>query len=456
VKHKYAIRYAIVGAIFGMTFPIIGTIVDTLHYQLPLVLDSFIKIQAENPLHWIIDTAPLVLGFMASMAGVRQDRLSHLNEQLEAEIDIRRKAYLEIEELKNTLEEEVKERTISLERKAKQLQAATDVGHASATIRDLDTLLKEVTQLISTRFDFYHVGIFLLDKDPEYVILRASNSPGGEKMLARGHRLKIGQEGIVGYVSAQREPRIALDVGQDAVFFDNPDLPETRSELALPLIVGDKLLGALDVQSKREAAFKSDDISTLQALADQVAIAIENARLFTEYQSSLEATRRAFGERSQASWNEYLQTESEVGFLSTLAEEIQTISDEWTPGMIAASQRGEIVQVDDQTIAIPIILRDQVLGVVRLQKPVESSTWAEDEITLMDTLVDQLEVALESARLYKDTQQRAQRERMVTEITTKIRASTDPQTMLQTAVSELRDALQAQRAQMVIQAESKK
>ncbi len=439
-----------------MTFPIIGTIVDTLHYQLPLVLDSFIKIQAENPLHWIIDTAPLVLGFMASMAGVRQDRLSHLNEQLEAEIDIRRKAYLEIEELKNTLEEEVKERTISLERKAKQLQAATDVGHASATIRDLDTLLKEVTQLISTRFDFYHVGIFLLDKDPEYVILRASNSPGGEKMLARGHRLKIGQEGIVGYVSAQREPRIALDVGQDAVFFDNPDLPETRSELALPLIVGDKLLGALDVQSKREAAFKSDDISTLQALADQVAIAIENARLFTEYQSSLEATRRAFGERSQASWNEYLQTESEVGFLSTLAEEIQTISDEWTPGMIAASQRGEIVQVDDQTIAIPIILRDQVLGVVRLQKPVESSTWAEDEITLMDTLVDQLEVALESARLYKDTQQRAQRERMVTEITTKIRASTDPQTMLQTAVSELRDALQAQRAQMVIQAESKK
>ena len=451
MKFKYTLRYALVGAFFGLTFPIIATIVDTLHYDLLLSFENLARIQAENPLLWIIDTAPFFLGTFASLAGIRQDRLAQLNTKLEAEISARRNAFDEIEELKNNLEQEVKERTLSLERKTLQLQAATEVGHASATIRDLDTLLHEVTVLINQRFGFYHVGIFLLDTDTRYAILRATNSDGGQRMLAQGHRLKVGEKGIVGFVTAHREPRIALDVGQDAVFFDNPDLPETRSEMALPLIIGDELLGALDVQSKHETAFATDDIAVLQALADQVAIAIENARLFTEHQVSLEATRRAFGERSRTSWGEFLRTEAELGFLSTMTQDVIPTSAEWTSGMIDASQRAEIVKIDQYTIAVPIILRDQVLGVIRLKKPEDANPWTQDEINLMDTLIDQLEVALESARLFRDTQQRAERERLVTDITTKIRATTDPQVMLQTAVSELRDALKAQRAQMVIQ-----
>ncbi len=386
-----------------------------------------------------------LLGYTA-IRGMNQG-LRSAQENERAQIEANR----ELQKIREELEERVASRTYDLERRAVQLQAAAEVGHAVATIRDLDELLPKVTNLISERFGFYHVGIFMLDDRGEYAILKAANSEGGQRMLMREHRLKVGEVGIVGYATGYREPRVALDVGKDAVYFDNPDLPDTRSEMALPLIVGGKLLGALDVQSRREAAFSNEDISMLQVLADQVSVAIENAYLFSEQEIVLDSVRRAYGEVSQASWGEFLRQQPDIGFISTRNFESLPATKSWTPDMIAASQRGEIIRADDYCIVIPIILRDQVLGVVRLQKPEDDNPWSEDEINLMDTIIDQLEAALESARLYRDTQQRAERERLVTEITTKIRATTDPQTMLHTAVSELREALKAQRAQMVIQ-----
>ncbi|MEA3350263.1 MAG: GAF domain-containing protein, partial [Chloroflexota bacterium] len=227
----------------------------------------------------------------------------------------------QLRDLIGTLEQRVAERTKHLERRAVQLQAAAEVGHAAATLRDMGELLSQVTHLISERFGFYHIGVFLLDTSGEYAVLQAANSKGGQKMLTRGHRLKVGEVGIVGYVTAQQEARIALDVGTDAVFFDNPDLPETRSEMALPLIIGGELLGAIDVQSKREAAFSDEDINVLQILADQIAIAIENARLFTEHDEALKTARRAYSELSQEAWGELLRTQPELGFISTLARD---------------------------------------------------------------------------------------------------------------------------------------
>ncbi len=349
------------------------------------------------------------------------------------------------------LESIVADRTSQLERRAVQFQAAAEVGRAAATIRNLDKLLSQATELISERFGFYHVGIFLLDPAGEYAVLQAANSRGGQKMLARQHKLKVGEVGIVGYATGQREARIALDVGKDAVFFDNPDLPETRSEMALPLIVGDHLFGALDVQSRRAAAFSDEDITVLQVLADQIAVAIENARLFTRNQEMLEAAQRAYQDASQTAWRELLRTQPELGYLASLTQDTIQTKGDWDLNLVAGAQQGDITHIDERTIAIPIILRDQLLGAVRLKKPQESNPWNKDEIELMDTLVDQLEVALESARLYRETQRRAEREQLVTEITTKIRATTDPQTMLRTAVNELKEALQAHRTQVVLQ-----
>ncbi|MBN1667443.1 MAG: GAF domain-containing protein [Anaerolineales bacterium] len=341
------------------------------------------------------------------------------------------------------LEQRVAERTASLERRAIQLQTAAEVGRFAATLRDLDELLNEVTHLISNRFGYYHVGIFLLDQAGEYAVLQAANSAGGKRMLDRHHRLKVGAEGIVGFVTRQRTPRIALDVGQDAVFFDNPDLPQTRSEMALPLEAGERLLGALDVQSVEAAAFAEDDIAVLQVLADQVAVAIENAYLFQESQEALDAAQRAYGELSRQAWQEFLQAKQELGFASTSDRDLATALPEWSQAMKQASQTGQMVRADERTIAIPIVLRDEVLGVVRLVKPVQAGRWSDDEVELMDTLVSQLELALESARLYSDTQRQAERERLTAELADKIHRSLSIDALMQTLIDELGSVLGA-------------
>ena len=347
------------------------------------------------------------------------------------------------------LEERVNERTLELERRATQLRAAAEVGSAVASVRVLDELLPQLTHLISERFGYYHVGIFLLDPTSEYAVLRAANSEGGQVMLNRGHRLKVGEVGIVGYAVAKKEPRLALDVGQDAVYYRNPDLPETRSELALPLIAGGQVLGALDVQSLQASAFSTDVIATLQILADQVAVAIDNARLFTENQSALQAARRAYGEVSRDAWNRLLRTRSEFGYLANRQDIIYPSTQPWTPEMIQAGQTGQTVQSADGSIVVPIKDRDSVLGVMRLRKP-PGRSWSREELELADTITQQLFLAMESARIYQETQARAERERLAGEITSQMRASNDPQAILQTAVSQLRQALQAQRAQVLV------
>ncbi|NOZ00046.1 MAG: GAF domain-containing protein [Chloroflexi bacterium] len=357
----------------------------------------------------------------------------------------------QLRELIDSLEERVAERTRALERRAVQLQTAAEVGSAVAALRDLDELLSQVAHLISDRFGFYHVGIFLLDERGEYAVLRAANSLGGQHMLARHHQLKVGEVGIVGYATGQGEARIALDVGQDAIFFDNPDLPETRSEVALPLSVGGKVVGALDIQSKQEAAFSEDDIATLQVLADQIAVAIENARLFAENQRALESVQRAYGEVTREAWQSLLQTSARRSFVSAARGAILEASDEqWKPELIRAVQSNRTVKDDDgYTLSVPVVVRGQAIGAIRMCKPENADPWREDEISLAETLVAQLGTALDSARLYNDARRRADRERMVSNITTKIRSSNDPQTMLQVAMDELRNALGASRIQIM-------
>ncbi|OQY29327.1 MAG: hypothetical protein B6I38_08370 [Anaerolineaceae bacterium 4572_5.1] len=393
------------------------------------------------------------IAFMFTIAAAMALAMRNLNEAIKQSYQseqAQQEAIQNLQEMQATLQQRVIERTETLQQQASQIQAAAEVGQAAATIRDIEILLPQVTRLISERFDFYHIGIFMLDENNEYAVLKAANSEGGKQMLERGHRLKVGEVGIVGYVTSQQKARIALDVGEDATFFDNPYLPETRSEMALPLIAGGRLLGALDVQSKREAAFSNEDITVLQVLADQVAIAIENARLFAERQEALESAQRAFGELSQEAWSELLRDQSDLGFLSTFTQNVQPAEGEWTPGMVEAAKLGKITKITPQAIAIPIILRGQTLGVVRLVKSEDAAPWNEDEIELMDTLIDQLEVALESARLFRETQQRAKRERLVSDITTKIRSTTDPEQMLKTAVEELKQALNTAQAHFVI------
>jgi PAS domain S-box-containing protein len=185
-----------------------------------------------------------------------------------------------------------------LVQRSNQLQTAAEVSHAATGILDPEELIQQVVDLVQARFGLYYVGLFLVDRAGEWTdepgtwaVLRAGSGEAGQQMLSVGHKLEIGGESMIGWCVANQQARIALDVGEEAVRFDNPYLPETRSEMALPLIARGQAVGAMTVQSEEQAAFSDEDIAVLQTMADQVANAIENARLLEETQRSADRER---------------------------------------------------------------------------------------------------------------------------------------------------------------------
>lgn len=177
-----------------------------------------------------------------------------------------------------------------------QLLTAAEVAKSMITLLDPNALIQYTVNLICERFEFYYVGLFLLDESGDYAVLRAGSGEAGRQMLAAGHKLAVGGHSMIGWSVAHAQPRIALDVGEEAVRFDNPFLPATRSEMALPLVAHGQVFGALTVQSSREAAFSMDDIAILQAMVDQLAVAIQNAHLFAAAQQEIARRRRAEGD----------------------------------------------------------------------------------------------------------------------------------------------------------------
>ncbi len=326
------------------------------------------------------------------------------------------------------LEQRIAERTHDLERRSIQLETAAQVAREAAAIRDVSQLLDKAVLLISGRFGFYHAGIFILDTAGKYALLQAASSEGGKRMLARSHKLRAGEvgdrsvpTGIVGYVAGTGEPRIALDVGEDAVFFDNPDLPETRSEMALPLKARNQVIGVLDVQSREAAAFSDEDVGILQTLADQLALAIDNARLLEEVQDRLREFNALLGQHSREDWERLLVEHPNWGFA-------------YDGVKVMPREEAHVVQ-DGHQLAVPIQARGEVIGHVNVVLAGRPPT--PEEETMIRTVVEQASLALDNARLYRDTQRRAARERLIGEITARVRASLDLETVLRTAADEM-------------------
>ncbi|MFZ5909573.1 MAG: GAF domain-containing protein [Chloroflexota bacterium] len=352
------------------------------------------------------------------------------------------------------LEQRVQERTRDLalasresNRRAKQFEAITLVSSAISSIRSLDELLPQITQLISREFGFYHVGIFLTDDRKEYALLRAANSEGGQHMLERGHKLKIGEQGIVGYTTGSGNPRIALDVGEDAVFFDNPDLPQTRSEIALPLRIGKSIVGALDVQSTEPAAFSEDDVRALSLLADQVSLAIENARLFDQARKSLDEAETVYRQYIRQAWNRLPKEQALAGIIYTAdgVSQVEKPSD-WQ----RFNQDKSLLATEERThsVSMPIEIRGERIGTLDVHLPltVEPSV---DQLDLIKAVAGRVAISAENARLLEETTRRAERERLVSDITTKIRSASDPDDMVRIALEELKVALGATQVQLL-------
>jgi len=351
----------------------------------------------------------------------------------------------ELQELNQSLEERVASRTSDLEtanqsnkRRARQFEAIAQVARATTTNESLETLLPRLTSLISKQFDFYHTGIFLLDEKREFAVLRAANSEGGQRMLNRGHKLQVGQTGMVGFVSAIGKPRIALDVGDDAVFFDNPDLPNTHSEMALPLRIKDEIIGVLDVQSTEQHAFQEEDIEVLSTLADQVSVAIQNARTYESLQELLTEAQRTSSTYIQDAWRILQSEEDRIGYRVS-GDEVNQL----TRALSSTHVKKAILEMQtvaesgrNATLAIPIRLRDEVIGVMDIRTQSEHE-WDEDEVDIAEAVADRLSLALETSLLLKSTQRRAEIERITSDISGKIGATTQFDSILRTAAEEL-------------------
>ena len=344
----------------------------------------------------------------------------------------------ELTSLRDALELRVRERTISLEKRAAQIETVSSMARTIAAVQDLNALLPRITSLVSEQFGFYHTGIFLVDDAGKYAVLKASNSEGGKRMLDRDHRLVLDSNSIVGYVTSRGEPRIARDVGADSVFFNNPDLPETRSEMALPLRVRGHVIGALDIQSTQTDAFSQEDISVLSTLADQIAIAIENARLFGQAQKALSDAQATYEKYVQQSWNSFVQQARHTGFIFDGKQVMPFDSQSKRDYVKPAIQTGSLsLEKSSETIAVPIKLRGQTIGFLDIRSKKGERMWTRDELTLLEAAAERAALALENARLVETAQRRAARERAIGDISSKIGAVSSFEYILQTAVEEL-------------------
>ena len=374
-----------------------------------------------------------------------------------------------------------------------KIQAAAEIARDISSALDLDELLLKAVNLICERFDFYHAGIFLIDNPSNNVVIREATGEAGAQMKRSGHKLAIGSKSVVGFVAGQGEPLVVNDTTQDATHQPNPLLPDTRAEAAIPLKIGDQILGVLDVQSTIPFSFSPYDLNTLQILADQVAIAVSNTELFAETQEHLSqhrllhhiTTSAASGttlEESLASAVKGLQVTLGGDRVSILladterknlvirawvgySEEITHLTVPFSSGITGwvASHRKPL-RIDDVTLearyiqvsantrselALPLIFRNDILGVLNVESE-QIAAYTENDEEMLGTLAGSLAAIIANARLVEQIRKQAERERLLFEITSKIRRSTDMQTILSTTINEIQRATGARMTRVTL------
>lgn len=355
-------------------------------------------------------------------------------------------------------------------RRIQELEVTADISRQLTTILDVDQALHHVVSQIQQSFGYYHVHIYLTDLETGELVMREGSGDAGEELRAHGHRLLPGQ-GIVGQAAGNIQPLLVPDVDDMPDFVRNPLLPKTQSELAVPLRKGTQVLGVLDIQSEEVGGFDDEDLTLMQTIADQVAVVIDNARLFRETQRAV-AEAETLGRRlTLAKWSDisertasgYVFTKSgvaPVALTSPTGDE-----ESWLPIMSEAIKKKELSMQgsapgsgnggDQNSLSIPLMLRDQVIGVIGIERsalagaedgsvtPSASMPWSEDELTAVRQITEQVTLALDSARLAQETQRAAWRDRLVSESTAQVWATDEIEDVMRAAVEQLGDRLQA-------------
>lgn len=315
-----------------------------------------------------------------------------------------------------------------LEKRGERLHAIAEVARTTTSIRSFDQLLPAITGAISQQLGYYHVGLFLLDEEKQYAILRSANTAEGLRLLNRGYRVAVGSINPIGYIAQTGQPRVTHYRDEESTFLDYIDLPESRSQVVLPLGSGNDIIGVLDIHSRDAKAFSEDDLSVLSILSDQITIAIVNALLYEQSQAALQEANIASRQVSGRAWSEYGKT------LQTRGYRYDGIKSE--PLKSARQTRR-----DNDALSIPVQLRDQTIGCLKLKSADPAREWTEDELSMMKATAERVALALEGVRLLDEAQKRAAREAFLSEVATKLSTSFQLDSILRDTVEELGQTL---------------
>ena len=352
----------------------------------------------------------------------------------------------------------IEQLTTRANRTTSLLQATSDVGQITTKLLDLNELFEQAVDLIRDRFAYYHVQVFLVDGKREYADLVASTGEVGKQLIERGHKLAVGSQSVIGRVTQVGEPVIARDTDTDDVHARNELLPNTRAELALPIVDGDRIIGALDVQSTRSNAFDETDIQALQVMANQLAVAIRNARLFEAKEASLQENKRLFVESetnlreiqrlnrqlTRRAWEDYLKGDERISGITMEGQSIQPDTT-WSETMINASsnRRPSFEEhADHMTVAVPIVLRGEVLGVVEVEAGTDLRR--SDVIDMMQTVSQRLAISLDNSRLFQEAQESTAQEQRINDIVSRYQSAETVDDLLEITLAELSTSLGAQ------------
>lgn len=296
-----------------------------------------------SPANWLQYGIPFVM-----LLALTTSTISTLFKGLGVNLAQARTLSTTLENEQKRLDQLLKEGSSRLERRELQLRTASEISREFSTVLDPKTLLDKVVNSLREGFGLYYAGIFFVDDERRYAVLRAGSGEAGQKMIAAGHRLEIGGASMIGWCISNKKARIALDVGVEQVRFNNPYLPMTRSEMALPIIFHDQALGALTIQSVEPSAFFDEDIIVLQGIADSLAIALENAQLFQSTQQTLEELRLYNQAYIQDTWGRTLASRGELAFTFQ-------------------NQSTNLPAGKSRALTIPVTLRDEKIGEINLE-----------------------------------------------------------------------------------------
>ncbi len=378
--------------------------------------------------------------------------------------------------------------------RAVRLQTVAEISREVSSSLIVDNLLQQAVDLVRERFDFYHAAVFLLDQLDEFAVIREATGEAGAQMKRAGHKLAVGSHSIVGYVTKNKEPLVVNETSSDPNYYANPLLPETKAEACLPLLVGERVLGVLDVQSTHPYAFSEENTKILQILADQLAVAVVNSELFAEAQERLSqhrllhhvTTAAASSTSIEEALNsavqglqvtlggdqiailladkeqKTLEVRSSIGYPNEESAKLKIPFGVGITGWVAEHRLA--LRVNDTTkdsryiavnakvrseLAIPLIYRNEVLGVLNVESP-RTNAYSENDEEMLGTLAGSLAAIIAHSRLLEQFREQVERERLLYEITSKIRRTTSPDKILSIAADELSRSLGVRSAHIAV------